>query len=79
MTRLLPADLTGERFGRLTVLGPAPNLPGFFLAECACGRQVAAPREGFTAGRITSCGRPPAGTGAVKAAELAAYAPPPRW
>jgi hypothetical protein len=79
MTRLAPADLTGEVFGRLTILGPASDLPGFWTARCACGRELAAPREGFTSGRITSCGRPPAGTGAVREAELTAHRPPPRW
>jgi len=79
VTRLLPADISGETFGRLTVLGPTPDLPGYFTARCGCGREVSAPREGFTTGRVTSCGRPPAGTAAVKAAERAAHAPPPRW
>jgi hypothetical protein len=79
MSRLLPPDLTGERFGRLTIQGPAPDLPGYWSARCACGRELAAPREGFVSGRITSCGRPPAGTGAAQATELTARAPTPRW
>jgi hypothetical protein len=79
MTRPLPTDLAGETFGRLTILGPTEGMPGYWTAACACGRQLAAPREGFTSGRITSCGRPPAGTGAARAAELAAIAPRPRW
>jgi hypothetical protein len=79
MTRLAPTDLTGETFGRITVVGPTEGMPGYWTARCGCGRELAAPREGFLSGRITSCGRPPAGTGVAQAAELAARAPTPRW
>jgi hypothetical protein len=68
-------DLTGERFGRVTVIGPDPGYPSLWLVECACGRQLSCPREALTAGRVTSCGRPLAGTAAAEQARQAEMNP----
>jgi len=53
-------DLTGERFGRLTVLGRAPkpsaNGSAGWLARCDCGTKIVALSSRLRAGRIRSCG-----------------------
>lgn len=79
-------DLTGRTFGRMTIVGPAgddPPLPqvagGWWLARCACGREVVSPAEAFLAGRVTSCGRRTPEQRAELEETIAAYHPPPRW
>ena len=51
-------DYTGWRFGRLTVVEPAPPLKGRtrWLCICDCGKTVIAKTEHLTAGRTKSCG-----------------------
>jgi hypothetical protein len=76
-------DLTGQRFGRLTVAGPDTSIGlvtpgGWWRCVCACGQEMIVPADGLRSGRVNSCGRPPAGTGAAFAAELAAQRPLPR-
>ena len=79
-------DLTGLQVGRMTVLGPAgpqdgllPETPGgWWTARCACGREITAPSEAFTARRITSCGRPSPEDRVAEAERLGAHQPPPR-
>jgi hypothetical protein len=58
-------DLTGQVFGKLTILGPAdeglglpPARGGWWLARCVCGKEQITPAEGLTSGRVASCGRP---------------------
>jgi hypothetical protein len=77
-------DLTGRTFGRMTVVGLAgEDLPsvagGWWLARCACGREVVSPAEAFLAGRVTSCGRRTPEQREQLAEQIAAYNPPPRW
>ena len=55
-------DLTGQRFGKLTVLrcvdndeGKAPNYYSKFVCRCDCGNEIIIPRYGLFRGR-TSCG-----------------------
>ncbi len=51
-------DLTGRRFGRLTVLERAPNTGSrtCWLCRCDCGRQTTVNAHDLKAGRILSCG-----------------------
>jgi hypothetical protein len=79
----MTGDLTGQTFGRLTIIGPGgQDLPqvagGWWQARCACGRELVAPAEGFRAGRITSCGRRTPEQREQLAEQIAAYSPPPR-
>lgn len=52
-------DLTGMRFGDLTVVGPAESSNGkaMWLCRCACGRDVTARGGHLQSGSTTSCGR----------------------
>lgn len=79
----MTADLTGRVYGRLEVLGPDASIGliapgGWWRCRCACGAELVTPGEGLTSGRVASCGRPSAGTGAAQAAMLANLRPPPR-
>ena len=51
-------DLTGERFGKLTVLAPAENIGSrtAWLCRCDCGRELVAKTVHLRAGKVRSCG-----------------------
>jgi len=51
-------DLTGQRFGKLTVLSPAENLGSktAWHCQCDCGRQRVVKTYHLRSGKITSCG-----------------------
>ena len=59
-------DLTGQRYGKLTVLRPAENCGGrtAWLCRCDCGRETVARTVYLRSGRRCSCGcdRPPVDT-----------------
>ena len=55
----IPEDMTGEKFGMLTVLGDPEPDPGHgltWLCECDCGQQRRVRQWNLTAGKSTSCG-----------------------
>ena len=58
MSRLI--DLTGERFGRLTVVKRAESVPGssnaMWVCECDCGKQTTVRGTTLRRGESTSCG-----------------------
>jgi hypothetical protein len=53
-------DLTGQVFGRLTVVGRAPNRPGSrhvrWLCRCECGGTAEPQAQSLRRGRTRSCG-----------------------
>ena len=51
-------DLTGQRFGRLTVLHRVDNIDGrtAWRCRCDCGRETAAKTYHLRSGHVTSCG-----------------------
>lgn len=51
-------DLTGQRFGKLTVLAPAENVGSrtAWLCRCDCGRETAVVTQRLRDGHRTSCG-----------------------
>ena len=51
-------DLTGQRFGKLTVVRPAENIGErtAWLCRCDCGGEVVAKTYHLRSGRCTSCG-----------------------
>lgn len=51
-------DLTGMRFGELTVVGPAESSKGkaMWRCKCACGRDVVVRADHLKSGHTTSCG-----------------------
>lgn len=51
-------DLTGQRFGKLTVLEPAENVGvrTAWLCRCDCGRETIVATRRLRSGRRTSCG-----------------------
>ena len=51
-------DLSGQRFGKLTVLAPAENVGGktAWLCRCDCGREVAVKTHHLRSGHTKSCG-----------------------
>ena len=51
-------DLTGQRFGKLTVLGPAENIGVQTAWKCrsGCGRETVVTTKRLRAGRTVSCG-----------------------
>lgn len=52
-------DLSGEKFGRLTVLkriGSTDNKKSLFLCKCECGNEVKVIGGNLTSGTTTSCG-----------------------
>lgn len=55
-----PIDLTGQRFGRLTIVDRAPSKPGragaFWNAVCDCGGTTQARASDFKKGHVNSCG-----------------------
>ncbi len=48
-------DLSGQKFGRLTVLGRG-HLQSRWRCECACGNQCIARNDALLSGRTKSCG-----------------------
>ena len=51
-------DLTGQRFGKLTVLGPAENIGTrtAWQCRCDCGQEIVVSTRDLRRGRRTSCG-----------------------
>lgn len=51
-------DLTGQRYGRLTVLGPAENIGSrtAWRCRCDCGRETVVRTNRLRSGHTTSCG-----------------------
>lgn len=51
-------DVTGGRFGMLTVIRPLGTFRNntYFLAKCDCGRDAEVMRQNLTSGRQKSCG-----------------------
>lgn len=54
-------DLMGQRFGRLTVIGRKPGVPGEhvgvrWICECECGAVKTVLSNNLTRGNTTSCG-----------------------
>lgn len=51
-------DLTGRRYGRLTVLAPAENVGGrtAWLCRCDCGRETTVKTHNLRSGHTKSCG-----------------------
>lgn len=52
-------DLTGEKFGRLKVLGLSPKKSGrksYWVCECECGNEKLVRSDGLKAGNTQSCG-----------------------
>ena len=62
-SRAHAVDMTGQRFGRLLVLGPA-DLPASRLngqrlgwrCRCDCGAEIVAARKDLLSGKLLSCG-----------------------
>lgn len=57
-------DLTGQRFGKLTVLAPAENIGHMtsWLCRCDCGKEAVVMTAHLRSGQTTSCGCKPTGT-----------------
>lgn len=57
-------DLTGQRFGRLTVLEPAENIGSMtaWRCRCDCGKETVVMTGHLRDGQTTSCGCKPKGT-----------------
>jgi hypothetical protein len=51
------ADLTGQSFGRLTVIERARSGKSGWTCRCSCGRETFATATDLTRGQVTSCGR----------------------
>ena len=54
-----PVDLTGRRFGRLTVIrkeGPGACWQQQWLCRCDCGNEVVVFRSNLASGHTRSCG-----------------------
>ena len=51
-------DLTGQRYGKLTVLAPAENVGSrtAWLCRCDCGRETVVPTNRLRSGHTASCG-----------------------
>lgn len=51
-------DLTGQRFGKLTVTGPADNIGNrtAWLCRCDCGRETVVRTLHLRSGHVSSCG-----------------------
>lgn len=51
-------DLTGQRYGKLTVLAPAENIGGrtAWLCRCDCGRETVVTTRHIRSGHTKSCG-----------------------
>lgn len=62
-TRASARDMTGQRFGRLVVLGPSdlprPQHNGTrlgWLCRCDCGNEIISTRKDLLSGKVLSCG-----------------------
>lgn len=54
--------LNGQKFGMLTVVGPAPaDQPGRVICTCMCGNTTTVRRDNLRHGRTRSCGCAPRG------------------
>ena len=53
-------DLTGQRYGSLTVISPAENVGGrtAWLCRCDCGRETVVRAGNLTSGKVACCGHP---------------------
>lgn len=51
-------DLTGQRYGKLTILGPAPNTGGrtAWRCRCDCGNETVVQTNRLRSGHTGSCG-----------------------
>lgn len=51
-------DVTGKKFGKLTVLSPAPTRKGHarWICRCDCGRQHETRYDALKSGKTKSCG-----------------------
>lgn len=51
-------DLTGQKYGRLQVLEPAPNKKGktMWLCQCDCGNKKIISTDSLRSGKVSSCG-----------------------
>lgn len=51
-------DLTGKKFGRLTVIGRAPTVRNrtYWLCECDCGKRISVDGGNLRGGHTESCG-----------------------
>src|ERR1700687_2163576 len=58
MRRTTLIDMTGQTFGRLTVLDRAPNTTGDarWRCRCACGNETISWGHNLRTGNTTSCG-----------------------
>ncbi len=59
MGRPIIKDLTGRKFGRLTVLEPLPERQygqTVWLCRCECGRNAKVSRKNLVSGNTRSCG-----------------------
>ena len=58
MNRPLEVDLTGGRYGRLTVTGRAPNRSNkvYWHCVCDCGNETEAQTFDILFGKTNSCG-----------------------
>lgn len=56
-------ELTGQRFGKLTVIAPAENVDGrtAWLCRCQCGRERVVKTCHLRDGHVTGCGCQPCG------------------
>lgn len=56
-------ELTGQRFGKLTVIAPAENAGGqtAWLCRCLCGRERVVKTCRLRSGCVTDCGCKPCG------------------
>ena len=52
-------NLTGQRFGRLTVIEPAPNMGKrtAWRCRCDCGRETVVTTGRLRSGKTASCGQ----------------------
>lgn len=53
-------ELTGRRFGKLTVIAPAEEADEW-LCRCQCGRERVVETSRLCDGSVTGCGREPCG------------------
>lgn len=52
----IATNLSGERFGYVTVLCQVTNRANLWVCECHCGKRFKATRNGLLAGRVKTCG-----------------------
>lgn len=55
-------DLTGKRFGNLTVVAPDESKPYSYIVDCICGNQKTVIRYDLLSGHTKSCGCLPRGS-----------------